>query len=149
MKCCERLVKDHLPSPLPVTLDPLQFAYRPNRSTRDAIAITLPNPIWTSGIPVRMLFFDYSSAFKTILSSKLIIKLEALGLNPTLCDWILAFPTGHPQVVKVGNNISTSLILNTGAPKGCVLSPLSCTPSSPMTSWPCTPQSSSLQTTQQ
>ena len=31
---------------------------------------------------------------------------------------------GHPQVVKVGNNTSTSLILNTGAPQGCVLSPL-------------------------
>ena len=27
-------------------------------------------------------------------------------------------------MVKVGNNISTSLILNTGAPQGCVLSPL-------------------------
>ena len=31
MKCFERLVKDHIPSTLPVTLDPLQFAYRPNR----------------------------------------------------------------------------------------------------------------------
>ena len=29
MKCFERLVKDHITSPLPVTLDPLQFAYRP------------------------------------------------------------------------------------------------------------------------
>ena len=27
-------------------------------------------------------------------------------------------------MVKVGNNISTLLILNTGAPQGCVLSPL-------------------------
>jgi hypothetical protein len=27
-------------------------------------------------------------------------------------------------VVKVGNNISTPLILNTGTPQGCVLSPL-------------------------
>ena len=42
MKCFERLVKDHITSTLPDTLDPLQFAYRPNRSTRDAIAITLP-----------------------------------------------------------------------------------------------------------
>ena len=33
MKCFERLVKDHIPSTLPDTLDPLQFAYRPNRST--------------------------------------------------------------------------------------------------------------------
>jgi hypothetical protein len=31
---------------------------------------------------------------------------------------------GRPQVMKVGNNTSTSLILNTGAPQGCVLSPL-------------------------
>ena len=27
-------------------------------------------------------------------------------------------------MVKIGNNISTSLTLNTGAPQGCVLSPL-------------------------
>ena len=31
---------------------------------------------------------------------------------------------GHPQVVRVGKNISTPLILNTGAPQGCVLSPV-------------------------
>ena len=37
---------------------------------------------------------------------------------------VLDFLTGHPQVVKVGNNISTPLILNTGAPQGCLLSPL-------------------------
>jgi hypothetical protein len=71
-----------------------------------------------------MLFIDYSSALNTIVPSKLIIKLEALGLNPTLCNWFLDFLTGRPQVVKVGNNTSTSLILNTGAPQGCVLGPL-------------------------
>ena len=41
MKCFERLVKDHITATLPATLDPLQFAYRPNRSTDDAIAIKL------------------------------------------------------------------------------------------------------------
>ena len=38
MKCFERRVKDHITSTLPATLDPIQFAYRPNRSTDDAIA---------------------------------------------------------------------------------------------------------------
>ena len=71
-----------------------------------------------------MLFIDYSSAFNTMVPSKLIIKLEALGLNPALCDWILDFLTGHPQVERVGNNTSATLILNTGAPQGYVLSPL-------------------------
>ena len=69
-----------------------------------------------------MLFIDYSSAFKTIVSSKLIIELVALGLNPALCNWVLDILMGRPQVVKVGNNTFTSLILN--ASQGCVLSPL-------------------------
>ena len=71
-----------------------------------------------------MLFIDYSSAFITIVPSKLVIKLETLCLDPTLCNWVLDFLTGRPQVVKVENNISTPLILNTVAPHGCVLSPL-------------------------
>jgi hypothetical protein len=61
-----------------------------------------------------MLFIDYRSTFYTIVPSKL-IKLRALGLNPDLCNGILDFLMGCPQVVKVGNNTSTMLILNTGA----------------------------------
>ena len=43
-----------------------------------------------------MLFIDYSSAFNTIVPTKLNIKLEALGLNPSLCNWLLGFLTGRP-----------------------------------------------------
>jgi hypothetical protein len=63
MKCFERLVKDHITSTLPVTLDPLQFAYRSNRSTDDAIAITLHTALShldKRNTYVRMLFIDYS-----------------------------------------------------------------------------------------
>jgi hypothetical protein len=56
--------------------------------------------------------------------SKLITKLRTLGLNTSLWNWILDFLTGRPQVVRVGNNTSDTLILNTGAPQECVLSPL-------------------------
>ncbi len=72
----------------------------------------------------RMLFVDYSSAFNTIVPSKLVVKLHALGLNNSLSSWILDFLTGRRQVVRVGINISSPLTLNTGAPQGCVLSPL-------------------------
>ena len=44
-----------------------------------------------------MLFIDYRSAFNTIVPSKLIIKLKALGLNPALCNWVLNFLTGRPR----------------------------------------------------
>ena len=53
-----------------------------------------------------MLFIDYSSAFNTIVPSKLVIKLETLALDPALWNWVLDFLTGRPQVVRVGNNIS-------------------------------------------
>jgi hypothetical protein len=127
MKCFERTVNDHITSTLPATLDPLQFAYRPNRSTDIAIAITMHTDLShldKRNTHVRMLFIDYSSAFNIIVPSKLIIKLEAVGLNSALCNWVLDFLTGHLLVVKVGNNISTLLILNTGAPQGYVLNPL-------------------------
>jgi hypothetical protein len=44
-----------------------------------------------------MLFIDYSSAFNTIVPSKLIIKLGALGLNPALCNWVLDILTSLPR----------------------------------------------------
>ena len=71
-----------------------------------------------------MLLIDNSSSFNTIVPSKLITKLRTLGLNTSLCNWILDFLTGLPQVVRVGNNTSATLIINTGAPRGCVLCPL-------------------------
>ncbi len=71
-----------------------------------------------------MLFVDYSSAFNTIVPATLVAKLQTLGLNRSLWSWILDFLTGRSQVVRMGNNTSSPLILNTGAPQGCVLSPL-------------------------
>ena len=71
-----------------------------------------------------MLFIDYSSIFNTTVPSKLINKLRTLGLNISLCNWILDFLTSRPQAVRVGNNRSATLILNPGDPQGCVISPL-------------------------
>ncbi len=112
---------------LPASLDPLQFAYRSNRSTDNAIAFTLHTALShleDKNTYVRMLFVDYSSAFNTIVPATLVVKLKTLGLNRSLCSWILDFLTGRSQVVRMGNNTSSPLVLNTGAPQGCVLSPL-------------------------
>jgi gmma-aminobutyric acid receptor subunit gamma len=48
-----------------------------------------------------MLYIDFSSAFNTIVPTKLIIKPRILGLNISLCNWILDFLTGRLQVVRV------------------------------------------------
>ncbi len=71
-----------------------------------------------------MLFVDYSSEFNTIVPATLVAKLQTLGLNKSLCSCILDILTGRSQVVRMGNNTSSPLVLNTGAPQGCILSPL-------------------------
>ncbi len=121
-KCFEKLIRDYIYSVLPASLDPLQFAYRSNRSTDDAIAFTLHTALShleNKNTYGRMLFVDYSSAFNTIVPATLVAKLQTLGLNRSLCSWILDFRTGRSQVVRMGNNTSSPLVFNTG-----VLSPL-------------------------
>ncbi len=125
--CFEKLIRDHICSVQPASLDPLQFAYRSNRSTDDAIAFTLHTALShleNKNTYVKMLFVDYSLAFNTTVPATLVAKLQTLGLNRSLCSWILDFLIGRSQVVRMGNNTSSPLILNTGALQVCVLSPL-------------------------
>ncbi len=150
-------------------MDPLQFAYRSNRSPDDAIAFitftfmhlaeafiqsnlqdihfftlcvfpgnrtdnllrskrnalplshrntqafnlhTALSHLENKNTYVKMLFVDYSSAFNTIVPATLVVKLQTLGLNRSLCSWILDFLTGRSQVVRKGNNTSSPLVLN-------------------------------------
>ncbi|KAI3362263.1 hypothetical protein L3Q82_012229, partial [Scortum barcoo] len=103
MKCFERLVKLFITSSILDSLDPLQFAYRPNRSTEDAIALTLHTALShldQRDTYVRMLFIDYSSAFNTIVPSK---------LTPGCAD-------GQHHILHPDSEHRH--------PQGCVLSPL-------------------------
>jgi hypothetical protein len=72
-------------TPFLETLDPLQFAYLPNRSTDDAIPIAFHialSHLDKRNSYVRMLLIDYSSAFNNTTTSKLITKLRTLGQTP-------------------------------------------------------------------
>eukprot|EP00061_Rhincodon_typus_P012313 g37960.t1 len=103
MKCFGRLVVVHINSSLPLCLDPPQFAYQHNRSIEDVISLALHSCLENLDINdtyVRLLLIDYSSAFNTIIPSRLISKL-GLGLGFDLCNWILCFLTHRPQSVRV------------------------------------------------
>ncbi|KAK7883919.1 hypothetical protein WMY93_027042 [Mugilogobius chulae] len=45
-------------------------------------------------------------------------------LTGTQHHWIVDFLSNRPQSVRVGKNISSTLVVNTRVPQGCVLSPL-------------------------
>ncbi|KAK3508784.1 hypothetical protein QTP70_006020 [Hemibagrus guttatus] len=78
----------------------MQFAYRANRPTDDAISTTFHLALThldNKDTYVRMLFIDFSSAFNTIIPQHLTEKLSLLGTNISLCNWILVCLTGRPH----------------------------------------------------
>ncbi len=76
------------------------------------------------GTYVRILFVDISSAFNTIIPDTLQNKLTQLSVPTSICQWITSFLTDRQQVVRLGKCSSSTRTISTGAPQGCVLSPL-------------------------
>ncbi|KAK3550909.1 hypothetical protein QTP70_008072 [Hemibagrus guttatus] len=127
MKLFERLVLAYLKNITGPLLDPLQFAYRANRSRDEAVNMRLHfilQHLDKSGTYVRLLFVDFSSAFNIIIPTLLQTKLIQLSVPSSLCQWITSFLTDRHQLVKLGKFTSNSRTTSTGAPQGCVLSPL-------------------------
>ncbi len=82
MKSFEKLVLAHLKDITGPSLDPLQFAYRENRSADDAVNMGLYcvlQHLDRPGAYVRILFVDFSSAFNTIIPNLLQPKLTQLS----------------------------------------------------------------------
>ncbi len=127
MKSFEKLVLAHLKDITGPLLDPLQFAYRANRSVDDAVNVGLQYVLQyldRPGTYVRILFVDFSSAFNTIIPNLLLPKLTQLSVPTSICLWINSFLTDRQQLVRLGKISSRTLMISIGAPLGCVFSPL-------------------------
>eukprot|EP00061_Rhincodon_typus_P008562 g31276.t1 len=97
----KRLVMAHINSSLPTCLDPYSL---PTDITKDTISLALHSALEhldNKDTYIRLLFIDYSSAFNTIIPSRLISKLQDLGLSSALCNWIISFLTHRPQSVRI------------------------------------------------
>ena len=107
--------------------DHFQFAYCPGRGVDDAILTLLHNIYEHLDRPlnfVRTLFTDFSSAFNTIQPHLLIKKLHNMNVNPQISLWINQFLLNRTQRVKLMDSVSDVIQISTGAPQGCVLSPV-------------------------
>ncbi len=108
-------------------LDPLQFAYRANRSVDDTVNMGLYYTLQHLDKPgnyARILFVDFSSAFNTIMPDLLSDNVTQLSVSTSNCQWITSFLTYRQQLVRLGKLTSRTLTISTGAPQGCIISPL-------------------------
>ncbi len=103
MRSFEKLVLAYLKDITAPLLDPLQFAYRANRSVDDAVNMGLHyilQHLDRPGTYVRILFVDFSSAFNTIISDLLLPKLTQLSVPTSVFQWITSFLTANWEKKK-------------------------------------------------
>lgn len=112
MKSLELLVLFHLKPITAPHLDPLQFAYRANHSVDDAINLGLHyalDHLDSPGSYVRMLFVDFSATFNTILPERLRGKMSLIGVEPSICRWIMDFLSNRQQHVQLGQHVCSPI----------------------------------------
>lgn len=82
---------------------------------------------WAKNTCAKLLFVNFSSAFNTIrLKKNYDPNCTTLDCIPH-CNWFLDFLKNLSQYVRFGKHTSSTLLIHTGVPQGCVLSPLLCT----------------------
>lgn len=127
MKCLEDILRNIICDSVDNFKDPFQFAYCKNRCVQDA-SLTLMNEISKhldkQNTQARILYVDFSSAFNTMQPHILLNKLIAMNVNSYVLRWIFSFLSERPQYTTLYNVKSNILTTNTGAPQGCVMSPV-------------------------
>ena len=114
MKTLEWLVLVH-PHPLVGTfMDPLQFAYQPGIGVDDPIIFLLEKSLEKPRSTVRIIFFDFSSAFITIQPAILGEKLELTGVDQHATSWILDYLINQPQYLRTRNSVSDTVVCSMG-----------------------------------
>ena len=126
MKCLERLVLKKVKSTFNIVQDPLQFIYRARRSVEDAILFFLENTYKHIDTPrnyCRALFVDFPSVFNTVKPHIFASKMMEMKIDNGVVTWVLEFLTNRSQLVKLDVK-SNTIYANSGAPQGCVISPI-------------------------
>ena len=107
-------------------LSPAQSGFTAGHSTLSQLLLAQHVLVdsFNDRVCVDVLFTDLSKAFDSIAHNKLILKLSAYGLHPSMYGWIKSFLSDRKQRVVVNVSLSTWLSCPSGVPQGSVLSPL-------------------------
>ncbi|KAI4902473.1 hypothetical protein NFI96_003095 [Prochilodus magdalenae] len=139
LQTMERLLLNHLRPQVHHAEDPLQFAYREKVGVEDAILYLLHRThshLDKGGCAVRVMFFDFSSAFNTIQQ---LLRDKLMKMVGWTCTWSPGFTDyrepSHRETTacqdqekkKTGTAPLITVISSTGAPQG-LFSLQSCSP---------------------
>ena len=97
-----------------------QHGFKPGRSCVTQLLTTLES--WTTllqdGVPIDVVYLDFSKAFDSVPHKRLLVKLQAYGIKGKLLNWIQAFLTNRKQQVIVNGFQSDESSVASGVPQG-------------------------------
>ena len=111
---------------LPSLIREYQTGFRKSKSTTDAL-VKLSNEIEKSLVMKEIMvavFLDIEKAYDTMWSEGLLIKLENIGINGKMYNYIWDFLSQRTLRSKVGDGISEEFMVESGIPQGSVISPI-------------------------
>lgn len=129
--CCktlERIITQHLSEYLETKglLSTEQFGFRSGRSTMDQLLLVYSEVSkWSDeGNVVDVVLFDYSKAFDVVCHELIIAKLQCLGIQGSVLQWVHSFLSDRVMRVSVKGRSSQPRKVLSGVPQGSVLGPL-------------------------
>ena len=103
-----------------------QHGFMPGRSCVTQLLTAMEG--WTTvlqdGIPIDVVYLDFTKAFDSVPHKRLLVKLQAHGITGKLLNWIKIFLSGRRQLVVINSFQSHESSVISGVPQGSVLGPL-------------------------
>ena len=125
-KVYEKLMRKHMIDHVENFLAPEQHGFLSGRSCTSNLleSMDVILDMVDEGLPVDMLFFDFSKAFDTVPHHRLLVKLENYGITGGTLEIIRDFLTDRWMRVGVGDHFSEFTRIISGVPQGSILGPL-------------------------
>ena len=127
-KILESIIRENLVTHLLANsiISDAQHGFRNKRSTVTQLLVTIDK--WTKsldeGYAIDAIYLDISKAFDSVSHSKLLKKLECIGIRGKLLKWFKAYLANRRQFVVVENCHSPYGFITSGIAQGSLLGPL-------------------------